>query len=180
MAGVRATITDTQGIVAIAAAAVAVIALAGCIALAIALRRLRAAQRVVLGESGRDDLVAHVAATDAAFDALRDYVAGVAERLDGRLGVVETALQGAIAHRALVRYDAYNEMSGHQSMSIALLDATRSGIVLSSIHHRDQARLYAKQVHDGRSELELSPEENEAVRLALSGPSPDGPAGAGR
>jgi hypothetical protein len=55
-------------------------------------------------------------------------------------------------------------------MSIALLDATRSGIVLSSIHHRDQARLYAKQVHDGRSELELSPEEAEAVRLALAGP----------
>ena len=171
MADVPATITDTQGIVAIAAAAVAVIALAGCIALALALRRLRAAQRVVLGESGSDDLVAHVAAADAAFGALRDYVAEVAERLDGRLAVVEADLQGAIAHRALVRYDAYNEMSGHQSMSIALLDATRSGIVLSSIHHRDQARLYAKQVHDGRSELELSPEEDEALRLALSSPA---------
>ena len=48
-----------------------------------------------------------------------------------------------------MRYDAYGEMSGRQSTSIALLDATRSGIVLSSIHHRDQARLYAKQVRDG-------------------------------
>jgi hypothetical protein len=67
-----------------------------------------------------------------------------------------------------VRYDAYNEMSGHQSASIALLDATRSGIVLSSIHHRDQARLYVKQVRDGRAELELSPEEQEAVRVALA------------
>ncbi len=74
-----------------------------------------------------------------------------------------------------MRYDAYNEMSGHQSMSIALLDATRSGIVLSSIHHRDQARLYAKQVHDGHSELELSPEESEAVRIALASPAADGP-----
>ena len=53
-------------------------------------------------------------------------------------------------------------------MSIALLDGTRSGIVLSCIHHRDQARVYAKQVQGGRSELELSPEEAEAVRLALS------------
>ena len=179
MAEVPATITNTEGIVAIVAAAIAVIALVGCLALALALRRLRAAQRVVLGESGSDDLVAHVAASDAAFGALRDYVAEVAERLDGRLAVAEADLQGAIAHRALVRYDAYNEMSGHQSMSIALLDATRSGIVLSSIHHRDQARLYAKQVHDGRSELELSPEEDEAVRLALSSPAPDGPADAG-
>jgi hypothetical protein len=81
--------------------------------------------------------------------------------------ICEERLDGAIAFRALVRYDAYGEMSGRQSTSIALLDATRSGVVLSSIHHRDQARLYAKQVHQGQAELELSPEENEAVRLAL-------------
>jgi hypothetical protein len=77
-------------------------------------------------------------------------------------------MRGTIAHRALVRYDAYNELSGQQSMSIALLDDTRSGIVLSCIHHRDQARVYAKQVIDGRGELELSPEEAEAVRVALT------------
>jgi hypothetical protein len=74
-----------------------------------------------------------------------------------------------------VRYDAYNELSGHQSLSIALLDGTRSGVVLSCIHHRDQARLYAKQVHEGRGELELSPEEAEAVRIAVStSPRADG------
>ena len=60
-------------------------------------------------------------------------------------------------------------MSGRQSTSIALLDSKRSGVVLSSIHHRDTARLYAKQVHEGRGELELSPEENEAIRIALQG-----------
>ena len=62
-----------------------------------------------------------------------------------------------------MRYDAYSEMSGRQSTSIALLDSSGSGIVLSSIHHRDQARLYAKQVATGAAELELSPEEEEAV-----------------
>ena len=81
---------------------------------------------------------------------------------------VEAALRGTLAHRALVRYDAYNELSGQQSMSIALLDEEQSGIVLSCIHHRDQARVYGKQVRAGRGELELSPEEAEAVRLALS------------
>ena len=94
-------------------------------------------------------------------------------RLDARLGAAEDRLDGAIAYRGLVRYDAYNEMSGRQSTSIALLDARRSGVVLSSIHHRDQARLYAKQVVDGRGELELSPEEEEAVRAALAGEAPD-------
>jgi len=52
-------------------------------------------------------------------------------------------------------------------MSIALLDDHRSGVVLTCIHHRDQARVYAKQVRDGLGELELSPEETEAVRVAL-------------
>ncbi len=81
----------------------------------------------------------------------------------------EARLDRAVAYRSLIRYDAYGEMSGRQSTSIALLDASGSGVVLSSIHHRDQARLYAKQVHNGEPELELSPEEDEAIRVALEG-----------
>jgi hypothetical protein len=168
-----ASLTDTQGIVALAAAAVAVLALIGCVLLALRLRNLRAGQRVVLGGDGGRDLVAHAADLQQAFIELRDYVGDSAERIDERLGTVELALQGTIAHRALVRYDAYNELSGRQSMSIALLDGTRSGIVLSCIHHRDQARVYAKQIHAGDSELELSPEEAEAIRVALTAPAAD-------
>jgi hypothetical protein len=164
-----ASITDTQGIVAIAAAAGALLALLGCVSLSMAVRRLRRGQRLVLGGAGEQDVVAHAAAMQEAFEALHDQVQDSAMRLDARLGGVEAALRGAIAHRALVRYDAYNELSGRQSMSIALLDEERSGIVLSCIHHRDQARVYGKQVRDGHGELELSPEEAEAVRLALSG-----------
>jgi len=81
----------------------------------------------------------------------------------------EARIDGSVAHRALVRYDAYGEMSGHQSSSLALLDAHRSGVVLSSIVHRENARMYVKQVFEGRGELELSPEEQEAVELALAG-----------
>ena len=162
------SLSSTVGIVAIAAGAVAVVALGTSIGLAIALRRVRAAQRVVLGD-GRQDLVAHAAALAASFQSLADYVQDAAARLEGRMDEAEGRIDGAVAYRSLVRYDAYGEMSGRQSTSIALLDATRSGIVLSSIHHRDQARLYAKQVQDGRAELELSPEEDEAIRLALEG-----------
>jgi hypothetical protein len=161
-----ASITDTQGIVAIAAGAVAIVALLGCIALAVSVRRLRSAQHVVLG-SGGQDLIAHAASLQEAFEALREYVDDSGIRLDARLAAAEESLRGAIAHRALVRYDAYNELSGQQSMSIALLDDEQSGIVLSCIHHRDQARVYGKQVRGGQGELELSPEEAEAVRLAL-------------
>jgi len=82
-------------------------------------------------------------------------------------------LDGAIVYRAIVRYDAYNELSGRQSTSIALLDEHRSGIVLSSIHHREQARLYVKQVVGGSAAVPLSPEEDEAVHAALAGEVPD-------
>jgi Protein of unknown function (DUF4446) len=162
-----ASITDTQGIVALAAAGAALLALIGCAALALSMRRLRRAQRVLLGE-GQQDVVAHAAAMQTAFESLREYVEDAGRRLDLRLANIEAILRGTIAHRALVRYDAYNELSGHQSMSIALLDDEQSGIVLSCIHHRDQARVYAKQVNHGQGELELSPEEAEAVRIALS------------
>jgi hypothetical protein len=161
-------LTSTAGIVAIAAGAVAVIALLLSATLAIRLRRVRADQKTVLGD-GRADLVTHAASMQSQFEALHDYVQEIAARLDQRMGTAEHRLDGAIAYRSLVRYDAYGEMSGRQSTSIALLDATRSGVVLSSIHHRDQARLYAKQVVGGRGELELSPEEDEAIRLALEG-----------
>jgi hypothetical protein len=168
---VLATLTDTQGIIAIAAAVVAVVALLACAALAMTIARLRRRQRLVLGEQGERDLVEHAVAIQQGYDELREWVQEVATRLDGRLAGAENALRGSISHRGLVRYDAYNELSGHQSMSIALLDDEQSGIVLSCIHHRDQARLYAKQVHGGRGELELSPEESEAVRLALALPA---------
>jgi hypothetical protein len=177
---VLATLTDTKGIIAIAAGAVAIVALLACALLSLRVRRLRSAQQVVLGKGEAQDLVGHAASMQEAFLALRDYVEETAARLDARLGGVEATLRGTIAHRALVRYDAYNELSGHQSMSIALLDDQQSGIVLSCIHHRDQARVYGKQVRGGRGELELSPEEAEAVRLALSGDGGGDDGGAAR
>jgi hypothetical protein len=162
---------STTGIVALAAGGVAVLALAWAVALTVQVRRLRGAQSTVLGEHGQRDLVRHAGELDDAFRALHDHVEVVHSAIDERLADAEGRLDRAIAYRGLVRFDAYNEMSGRQSTSIALLDASGSGIVVSSIHHRDQARVYAKQVVDGRSELELAPEEQEAVRIALSEPA---------
>ncbi len=173
-----ADLTSTAGLVALGAGAVAVLALVVAVTAAVGLRRLRADQRRVLGEHGDADLVAHAAGLHRDFQALHDYVQDVAAGLDARLAGAEERLEGAVTHRALVRYDAYNEMSGQQSTTIALLDAARSGIVLSSIAHRDQARLYAKQVVAGVADLRLSPEEEEALRLATERPaSPAPPAG---
>lgn len=165
-------LTSTTGIVALAGCAAAAIALLLVAVLALRLRRVRGDQRLVLGDDGARDLAEHAAGLEREFRVLHGYVEDVAAKLHTRMDTAELRLDGAVAFRALVRYDAYGEMSGRQSTSIALLDARRCGIVLSSILHRDHARLYAKRVQDGKGELELSPEEAEAVRLALSGEEP--------
>ena len=161
-------LSTTTGLVAVGAAAVALVALVTAIVLAVRIRRLRRAQVAVLGGAEQRDLVAHAARLEGAFAELRDWVEESMHRLDGRMADVDTRIDGCLAHRSLVRYDAYGEMSGRQSSSVALLDARRSGIVVSSILHRDQARIYVKRVNEGESELELSPEEHEAVETALA------------
>jgi hypothetical protein len=161
-------LTTTQGIVALAGAAVAVVALIFAIVLAFKLRRMRSAQKAVLGGAGQRDLVEHAQQLEKGFTDMRDWVEESIEHFERRMQSTESRLDGCVAYRSLVRYDAYNELSGHQSSSLALLDARKSGVVVSSIVHRDQARLYVKQLHDGEAEIELSPEEQEAVDTALS------------
>jgi hypothetical protein len=160
-------LTTTQGIVALAAAGVAVVALLLAIVLAVKLRRLRGSQRMVLGDHGERDLVTHAQRLETGFVDLRDWVEEVFARLDERVGAAEQRIDGCLAYTSLVRYDAYGEMSGQQSSSYALLDAHRSGVVVSSILHREQARVYVKRVRNGESELELSPEEREAIEVAF-------------
>jgi hypothetical protein len=164
-------LTTTQGIVALAAGGVALVAFALAIFLAFRVRSLRKAQKAVLGEESRD-LVKHSAELDAAFGDLRDYVEEALSRLEQRSQSMDKRIDGSLTYRALVRYDAYGEMSGQQSSSFAMLDEHRSGIVFSSILHRDQARVYVKQVVEGQSAIELSPEEQQAIEAALAGGTP--------
>jgi hypothetical protein len=161
-------LTTTQGIVALAAAGIGLVALLWAIVLAVKLRRMRAAQRTVMGE-GQADLVVHAAQIQEAFVQLRDWVEETAAKLEERMATAEQRIDGCVAYTSLVRYDAMGELSGQQSSSMALLDSHRTGVVVSSILHRDQARVYVKQVRDGESELELSPEERQAIDAAMAG-----------
>jgi hypothetical protein len=169
-------LTSTDGIVALAAAGVALVALAVAVVLAVKLRRLRRAQLAVMG-SGQRDLVEHAARLEGGFTDLREWVEEAMARLDSRMGVLEERVDGCVTYTGLVRYDAYGELSGRQSSSVALLDSHRSGVIISSIAHRDQQRIYVKRILGGESEIELSPEEREAINAALA-PAPPAPTAA--
>ena len=160
-------LTTTTGVVALAAGAAALLALLLCLMLWLKLRRVRGAQTKVLGTSGERDLVTHAENLEIGFAQLQGLVEETFRRVEERLESDELRIRRSISRTAVIRYDAYGEMSGRQSSSMALLDDTGTGVVLSSILHRDQARMYVKGVREGRSDLELSPEEDEAIRAAL-------------
>lgn len=149
--------------VAVAAGAVAVAALAAALLAWRRLARLRAAQSVVL-KSGSADLLEFTVALQARIDDLHRVVDEVA----AGLARVDRRVDGALTNTAVVRYDAYEGTGGQQSASLALLDANRSGTVLTAIQGRDYARIYVKDLDRGRSSVALSPEEQEAVERAMS------------
>ena len=160
-------LTSTVGIVALAAAALALVTFVLVLVLMRRLKRLRDAQRAVLGTTGERDLVSHAQWLGNGFEELRRVVDSTFSQLAERLEGNERRLGRTISRTAVIRYDAYGEMTGRQSSSMALLDDSGTGVVLSSILHREQARMYVKGIRDGQSEFELSPEENEAIQTAL-------------
>lgn len=96
------------------------------------------------------------------------------QRLRLRLDQVLTDLadvrakgEGAIRRVGVVRYDAFRDMGGHMSFSVALLDGRDNGLVISILNGRDGSRGYAKAVRQGRSPSPLSTEEQEAMAQAL-------------
>ena len=149
--------------VAAAAGAVAVLALVAALLLWRRASRVQAAQATVLGGGGAD-LLEFVVSLQTRVDDLHravDEVAAALSRVDRRV-------DGAVTNTAVVRYDAYEGTGGQQSASVAMLDATRTGTVVTAIQGRDYARIYVKDLDRGRSPVALSPEEKEAVERAMS------------
>ena len=156
--------TDTAVVVlALAAAGVAVLALGLAVAFFLQLRKVRKAQVVLLG-SGRDDLVDFAVSLQARIDDVHRAV----DEVGLALSRVDKRIDGCLSHTSIVRYDAYEDAGGHQSASLAFLDAARSGVVVSAIQGRDYARIYVKELDRGRATVALSPEEQEAVDRAMA------------
>ena len=153
---------SVAGWIAIAAAAIAVVAVALALALHMRLRRVRSAQAALLG-SGSRDLVDFAVSLQGRIDGLHRAV----DELGATFGRLERRLDSTVSRVAVVRYDAYENTGGHQSASVALLDSSRSGLVLSAIQGRDYARIYIKELDDGRAAVSLSPEEQQAVERAM-------------
>jgi hypothetical protein len=148
--------------VAIAAAIVGAIGLGLAWWAWVKVRRVRDAQRVLIG-GGRKDLVDFSVSLQGRIDDLHRAVDEVA----AGLARVDRRVDSTVMNTSIVRYDAYGDTGGHQSASLALLDAGRTGVVVTAIQGRDYARIYMKELDRGRASVALSPEEMEAVERAM-------------
>jgi hypothetical protein len=155
--------SSLAGWIALGAAAAAGVALVITLVHYLTLRRVRKAQLVLLG-GGKDDLVDFAVSLQTRIDDLHRAV----NEVSAALGTIDRRVDDTVSKTAIVRYDAYENSGGHQSASVAMLDSSRTGVVLSAIQGRDYARIYVKELDQGRASVALSPEELEAVERAMA------------
>jgi hypothetical protein len=120
---------------------------------------------VLQGRGRSEDILEAVSRQAEAVRALRDDIQHLAQQLQ----VLSEAFRGTLQRFAVYRYDAFEDMGGQLSFSAAILNDFGDGLVISCINGRTEARTYAKPVARATSAFNLSPEEQEAIRLALSG-----------
>ncbi len=155
-----------------AAAGPGVVALVVALVLWVKLRRVRADQRVLLPDGAQVAIVERQAVLARAGDRVNDRLDDLRAEVTRLMEHTNTGLRGALRFQGVVRYDAYQDMGGQQSWSMAILTAERTGAIITSLHARDHARVYLKQVAAGVSEQRLSPEEERALAAAMADPAP--------
>src|SRR3954452_25118216 len=132
-------------VIAIAAVVVAVGALAAALVAWTKVRRVRVAQKLLLS-GGRADIVDFAVSLQARIDDLHRAV----DEIAGGLARVDRRVDETVSNAAVIRYDAYEGTGGHQSASVALLDSSRTGVVVTAIQGRDYARIYMKELELGK------------------------------
>ncbi|HWH15608.1 MAG TPA: DUF4446 family protein [Miltoncostaeaceae bacterium] len=150
------------------AAVPGLLALAIAIVVAVRQRRMRAAQTVLIGDGEARPLVDAQADLHRRVGELQTALEDLRALVDRQAEFTARELSTVLRFQGLVRYDAYRDMGGGQSWSIALLDEHATGTVISCLHARDHARVYVKEVVRGESAQRLSPEEQRAIGIATA------------
>lgn len=91
--------------------------------------------------------------------------------IEGRTETLERKLLRSKRHVGLVRYDAFPDIGGLQSFAMAVYDDNGDGVVLSSIIGRAEGRVYGKPLMAGKSDRNLTNEEQQAIEMAVTSPS---------
>jgi hypothetical protein len=149
--------------ISLGAAGGALLALVAGLVANLRIGKLRRSLNVLDGPEGPESVLDALRRANADTDALRNELAHAKHDLD----IARGDLADALRHVSVVRYDAFGDMGGRLSFTAALLDDAGDGLVITSINGRTESRAYAKGVKGGQSDQSLSPEETQAIGLAL-------------
>lgn len=76
-------------------------------------------------------------------------------------------MENAYQKMGIVKYDAFNQMGGQLSFSLALLDENNNGFIINSVHSTEGCYSYTKEIKNGESSISLGKEEEEALATAI-------------
>jgi len=155
---------STLGILVIVIGVVALASLILTIILAARMGRMRQQYAVLSGDNDEESFVEAVARKQEEVKALRGDVA----RFVSEMRATQADLTQALRHVSVVRYDAFGDMGGRMSYSLAMVDDHGNGVVLSTVHARSESRSYIKELRGGMAEVSLSPEEEQVVSEAIA------------
>ena len=88
---------------------------------------------------------------------------------DMRITKLTRQIKSCIQKTGLIKYDAFSQMGGKLSYALAVLDENDNGYVINSVHSTDGCYSYAKQIEDGKSDIDLGTEEQQALQRAVAG-----------
>lgn len=153
--------SDTATLLAVSALAVSALSLLLWLWLAFRFRRLGRTRR---GMVAAGDVQGQLDAQDARLNELAQGF----DEMRGRLPVMDEVDRRSVQHVGVVRFNPFEDTGGQQSFALALLDGAADGVVISSLHSRQQTRIFLKSISGGTSESNLSAEETEALRRAAA------------
>ncbi|MFH0071014.1 DUF4446 family protein [Peribacillus sp. NPDC056705] len=127
------------------------------------LRKMRRRYDAMMAGSGVEDLETLLVQLKVQMDEIEESQGNHAKMLDS----ISRNMKGMKSKVGIIRYNAFGERGNDMSFSLAILSEQEEGLVLTGLHNRESSYVYAKPLKDGQSIYPLSPEEKEAVTLAL-------------
>ena len=97
-----------------------------------------------------------------------DYLISSNEKNAKNIEVIHKNLKSTFQKVGLVKYDAFQEMGGKLSFSLALLNEINDGFIINAMHSREGCYTYIKEIIDGNSIIALADEETEALNMAMN------------
>lgn len=163
MQQVEGFIRDYNALIILGLAALDLILLMVAVSLSARFSKFARRRKVKLDSGQLGEIVDYITDQSHTLDAIKNTLSGVSTKQDD----LDTALAWCVQHVGVVRFNAFDDVGGEQSFTLALLDANKTGVIISSLHGRQDCRAYIKSIDKGETERLLSEEEQRAVKAAL-------------